>query len=279
MKTVDISYDLSFVILTWNSEKYIQRCLNSIFSAFMESSVSYELLIVDNGSKDGTPHILREFEAQFPDIVQLNLLPNNLGTTRSRNLAIKKTKGEFVCILDSDVEIIKGTIERLMLPMKKNPSIALSAPKLNYANGRHQKTTDVFPTIFRKIARYFFLRQMERKEETSTILNAPAEVDYAISAFWIIKRSIFNKIGLFDENIFYSPEDVDFCLRLRKAGYRIIYNPLIVSIHHTQELSRGLKLNKMVLSHIKGLVYYFLKHNYCMRRPVFPKSVQRQFEN
>ncbi len=272
MKRTGISLDLSFVILTWNSEIYIKQCINSILSALHSSSISYEVLIVDNGSKDRTPSILKDFKNQFPEIVSLKFLSKNLGTTRPRNLAIKKAKGEFVCVLDSDVEVYEGTIEQLIAALKNNPAIALCAPKLIYANGKHQITTDIFPTIFRKIVRYFFLKQIEAREESSNNLSSPVEVDYAISAFWMVRRDIFNKIGFLDENIFYSPEDVDFCLRIWKAGYHILYDPSVTSVHHTQEISRGLNFNLALIHHITGLLYYFIKHKYCIKAPVFKKN-------
>lgn len=274
MKTADTPLHLSFIILTWNSKEYIKQCLNSIFAALRSSSIAYEILIVDNGSKDGTPLILKEFKTQFPDIVSVSFLSKNLGTTVSRNIAIKRAKGDFICIMDSDVEVRKGTIEHLITVLKDNPLIALSTPQLIYGNGRHQKTTDAFPTIFRKIIRYFFLRNIEAKEEKSGVLDASFEVEYAISAFWVLKREIFTKIGLFDENIFYSPEDVDFCLRIWQAGYSIFYIPSVISIHHTQEISRGFRLNRAFFHHLMGLAYYFKKHKYFIKPPVFIKSAK-----
>jgi GT2 family glycosyltransferase len=277
MTLLKSSLELSLIVLTWNSEAYIKRCLDSIVSALSDSLISYEVLIVDNGSTDITQYILREFEKQFPDRVSLYFLTHNSGTTVSRNLAIRKAKGEFVCILDSDVEVIQGTINHLMTSLKKNPLIALTVPKLVYPNGRHQKTTDAFPTIFRKIFRYFFLRVIEAKEEKSGVLDTSFEVDYAISAFWVLKRDIFTKIGLFDENIFYSPEDVDFCLRIWQAGYRVVYIPSVTSIHHTQEISRGFRINRAFLYHLEGLAYYFKKHKYFIKPPVFIKSAKGIF--
>ena len=99
--------------------------------------------------------------------------------------------------------------------------------------------------------------------------NSITDVDYAISAFWLFHRSLLDKVGLLDEKIFYAPEDVDFCLRIWKAGYRIVYQPSACIIHHTQEISRGWKLNSAKINHLKGLVYFFIKHRYFMRKPMF----------
>ena len=89
-------------------------------------------------------------------------------------------------------------------------------------------------------------------------------VDYAISAFWMFRRDVLEKVGLLDERIFYSPEDVDFCIRIWKAGYCIKYFPQVSVIHDAQEISRakGVKINIFTLSHLKGLLYLFLKHRY-----------------
>ena len=258
--------DLSFVILTWNSEKYIEKCLSSIVVSLKSSYLSYEVLIVDNGSLDNTVNII---EAQKGINIRLIKLNRNTGTTYSRNLAIQRATGKFICIMDSDVELQSGTIEKLITNLKKNSLLGIAAPKLFYPDGRRQKTTDQFPTIQRKIIRYFFLRQIEKIEETDRKSNTVREVDYAISALWVLKKDIINKIGLLDENIRYSPEDVDYCLRVWKSGYQIFYNPTVFAVHHTQEITRNFKCSKATVEHIKGLFYYFRKHKYYFSPPVF----------
>ncbi len=258
--------DLSFVILTWNSEKYIAKCLSSIVISLESSPLNYEVLIADNGSQDNTIKVIKE---QTGTKIRLIEIGRNTGTTYPRNLAVKKAKGEYICIIDSDVEIFPGTIETLLSDIKKKTSVGLVVPKLIYPGGNLQKSTDQFPTAFQKVYRYFFLKKIEDRENKKKNHLTPIFVDYAISALWVIKRSIFIKVGMLDEKIFYSPEDVDFCLRLWKAGYKVFYDPTIVAIHHTQEISRGFKFNFAFIQHIKGLGYYFLKHRYFVKKPQF----------
>ena len=258
--------DLSFIILTWNSEKYIAKCLSSIAFSLGNSALQYEVLIVDNGSKDNTVKIIEEEKDAKIHLIRLD---RNAGTTYPRNLAIKKSKGQFICVMDSDVEIQAGTVEKLIEDLSKNGLMGIAAPKMIYSDGRRQKTTDHFPTIYRKIIRYFFLRQIERSEETDEKYNTPHEVDYAISALWVFKRDIIKKIGLFDEKILYSPEDVDFCLRVWKAGHHIFYDPGVSAVHHTQEITRNFRCNNATIEHIKGLLYYLRKHKYFFRAPTF----------
>ncbi len=259
--------DISFVLLTWNSEKYISKCLNSLFADMNKTQFSYEIFIVDNGSKDSTIQIVKSFKDKYPKHIFPIYLERNTGTTYSRNLALKKVKGEFIIIMDSDVEVCKGTIGQLIKTLAENEEAGLVAPKLVYPNYALQKSTDVFPTIFTKILRYFFLKFIEKKQKNVSKHEQLCEVDYAISALWMLRREILDTVGLFDENIFCAPEDVDYCLRVWQAGYKVVYMPHITCVHHAQEISRGFKINRATFEHIRGLIYYFQKHKYVFRRP------------
>lgn len=257
--------DISVVILTWNSEDYIEKCIDSLLIELENSSFEYEIFIVDNGSTDNTIKILHKLRDRLTPCLHPIFLEKNFGTTYPRNIALKRSQGKFIIIMDSDLEISSGSIRRLISILRQEKDVGLVAPRLVYPSGNHQKSTDVFPTISRKIARYFFLRLIERCEQDHDA-NVK-EVDYAISAMWVLKNELLDKVGLMDEKIFYAPEDVDYCLRIWKAGYRILYVPDVVCIHYTQEISRGFKINKATIEHIKGLFYYFLKHGYIFRSP------------
>lgn len=260
--------DVSCVMLTWNSESYIERSLRSLMADL--STLRHEIFVVDNGSQDRTTTILREFEQRHPGAVVPLYLDRNTGTTHSRNLAFKRAQGRFICVLDSDVEVSSGAIERLINVLERDSRTGLAAPKLVYPNGNLQKSTDVFPTIATKIKRYFFLRWIEKRERDQRVQRTdPVEVDYAISAMWLFKREVLDRVGLLDERILYSPEDVDYCLRIRKAGWRIVYDPSAVCVHHTQEISRGFRLNQATVRHVQGLCYYFRKHRCFFRPPRF----------
>lgn len=260
---------VSFVILTWNSQSHIQDCLSALFHSMETSPYTFEVHIVDNGSSDRTPDIIRSVEEARPDWVFPIFLDQNRGTTHPRNLGLARCKGEYVCIMDSDVMIRPGTIDRLVRTLTSNPQIGLAVPRLIFPDGRHQKSVDIFPTLPRKIQRYVNLRKIEEKEGREMHTAQSCEVEYAISALWLFRQSLVREIGGLDEKIFYAPEDADFCLRIWKAGKRVVYDSRALAVHHTQELSRGKKLTPMIIHHIKGLIYYFLKHRYLFFRPRF----------
>jgi GT2 family glycosyltransferase len=262
--------DLSFVILTWNSARYVEKCLSDIDRALEGAGLSYEILVLDNGSGDGTQAILGRLAAASGGRIVACYEPVNTGTTRSRNRLLALAKGRFVCVMDSDVEFPAGVIEALLALLSSDEGIGVVVPRIFYPSGAWQKSFDRFPTLFDKINRFFRLRAIEASEgRRQAGARQPAHVDYAISAFWLMRRDLLRTVGLLDERIFYAPEDVDFCLRVWKAGLRIVYVPTVSIVHHTQEISRGFKLNKAKLVHLQGLVYYFMKHRYLWRRPSF----------
>ncbi len=264
--------DVSCVILTWNSERYASQCLKALISDLVQCGLSHEIFIVDNGSRDQTVAILNAFQERHPDRIFPIYLNYNSGTTYSRNLALRRARGKHLCILDCDVEVTAGAIARLIMTLERNRHIGLAAPQLVYADGALQKSTDAFPTIVTKTLRYFFLKWFEKRDRE--LAKDPAnqgsgahEVDYAISAMWILKRELLERVGFLDEQILYSPEDVDYCLRVWKAGYSIVCDPAVCCVHHAQEISRGIRINRATVRHILGLCYYFKKHRYLFRRP------------
>lgn len=262
--------DISFVILSWNSERYLGRCVDSIDHSLKNTDFLYEIHVLDNGSRDGTPNLLKRIAEERSGIIIPYFEPSNIGTTKSRNRLFAEALGKYICVMDSDTELRQGVMEALIMAIESDRRLGIAVPRILYPSGAWQKSFDRFPTLVDKFNRFIHLRSIEEQESIQfSGATQPFYVDYAISAFWLIRRELFSTVGLLDEQIFYSPEDVDFCLRVWKSGYRILYVPSVSIIHHTQEISRGLKINRAKLSHLKGLFYYFFKHRYFLHRPQF----------
>ncbi len=252
--------DISVVILSYNSAHYLDKCINSIIEAIPTSKYSFDIYVIDNGSKDGSTNKLLAFQALYPNHITLKFFTENTGTTHSRNYALNQINSRQVLILDSDAYINSDAIDHLYNTLDQNPEIGMIVPKVLYPSGSFQKSTDTFPTLVSKFIRYFFLKT-EEKKSPHKFMTQPIDVDYAISAFWLFRGDLIEKVGVLDENIFYSPEDVDYCIRIKKQGYRIVYDPSVHIVHDAQEISRK-KLNKFFFSHLKGLFYLFKKHHY-----------------
>ena len=266
---------ISFVVLSFNSGNYIESCIRSIVSTRPHGADQGgdEIWVVDNGSVDGTRRVLAVLERELPNL-HVILLPENIGTTASRNMALKQVRGKYVAIIDSDVQVLPGTIDGLVQTLEADLSCGIVAPRLEFPDGRLQLSTDVFPTLQHKFRRFLMLRQMERGLSRQGA-GGTRPVDIAISAFWLMRRELFDAVGLLDERIFYSPEDVDYCLRVWKAGYRVIYVPSARAIHDAQEISRTRIPTRATFSHAAGLGYLFLKHRYVLSRRSLYRQISR----
>lgn len=261
--------DLSCVILSFNSSRSVRKCLESLVDAITANQIQAEILIVDNGSTDSSLEIISEISAKQTEI-KLHRLEKNYGTTASRNIALRQSTGKKILILDSDAYVSPEALRGLIDYLDQHPKVGLVAPKLIFPDGRPQLSTDQFPTVSRKIERVVRLRQIEKTQ----VQVESTDVDYAISACWLLTREAFDAVGLLDEAIFYAPEDVDYCLRIWKAGFRIVYEPKFVVVHDAQERSRKLLPNRFTWLHIKGLGYYFIKHRYMWSADSLRKRVR-----
>ncbi len=265
--------EISAVVLSFNSKVYIEKCVRELITSYEESQLSGEVIVIDNGSIDGSVEILKLLQQEFKQQLVVIYLKENTGTTYSRNLGLKKSKGDYIVILDSDAYMNASTLRGMKDWLANNPSYGLVSPQLTFPDGRFQLSVDTFPTFTRKLQRFFMLKKMEATQTMD--LTQPRDIDYAISACWMFPRRIYDALGGLDENIFYSPEDVDYCLRIWAAGNRIAYLPQFSMVHDAQEISRGFKINKFTLLHVKGLMYYFLKHRYCFGLNRLYKKINR----
>jgi GT2 family glycosyltransferase len=253
--------DVSAVVLSFNSQRYIKTCVESLMRSYAECGLKGDVFVVDNGSVDGSVQTLQAMQSQWGDALKVDYLPANLGTTRSRNLALRKCTGQSVLILDSDAYMNPQALQAMRVYQQSQPQAGLVAPKLTYPDGRFQLSVDVFPTVARKFERLLALKTLEQRSPPA----ATGPVDYAISACWMLSRPALDATGLLDERIFYSPEDVDYCIRVWAAGFQVHYLPSATVVHDAQEISRpkGIRsINRFTLRHVKGLAYLFMKHRY-----------------
>lgn len=256
--------DLSVISLTWNSEKYLNKFIESLHESLKESGLKYEIFIIDNGSKDKTKEIIKEYSETIPNLCIIPL-GKNMGTTFSRNVGIRMAKGEYVAILDSDTIIPKNFFVSILKAFEEIPSkkIGIIAPKIIYPDGTFQESARKFPTLSTKIFRLFDFEKLRSENESIIDSSNPriVPVDYAISAAWVLKKEIFDKVGLLNENIFYAPEDVEFCARLWSNEYEVWYYPKAEVIHNCQRLTKKKPFSKLGFLHTRDLIKFWTKFN------------------
>ncbi|MBU1087116.1 MAG: glycosyltransferase, partial [Candidatus Omnitrophica bacterium] len=218
---LDKKVDISFVILTWNSQSMIERCVKTFAKSIEQSNIEAEFILVDNGSMDKTVDILTNIvlpnlpECCRGEVIKLS---KNMGTTKSRNIALRKINASFCVVCDSDTEFLRGDWRQAINLLKNNESIGILAAHLYYGDNTTQQSVKKFPTLIDKILklRKPFFRMMESTTDyyKDFTWEKSREVDTAISAFWMFRNDLIDTVGLLDEKIYYSPEDIDFCLRV-----------------------------------------------------------------
>lgn len=255
----------SVVILSFNSQRTLERCLTSLSQALLSFDEESEVFVVENGSKDKSPEILGDWAKTHPQMIKPIVFDHNTGTTVSRNSAIARSSGQYVLILDSDAYVTAEALLKMKEHLDNNPDVGLVAPKLFYYDGRFQMSVDKVPTLWHKLKRFLYLNKMQSKIDHHNLTTK--SVDYAISACWMLSRAAVTAVPKFDENIFYAPEDVDYCMQLWVANQKVVYLPTVSVIHDAQELSRGFKISAFHIKHLKGLFYLFSKYNYFFSAP------------
>ena len=254
---------ISYIVLAHNSEAHIAACVCSLLEP--PGADADEVVVVDNGSTDGTVAILEDLAVRFDSRLAVIRLRDNQGTTAPRNHGFRAARGRYIGVVDSDVSAPPGVADTLLEHLVSDATIGLVAPAMTYRSGELQMSVDTFPTLPRKLHRYLRLRQIEAAWRHRAA-RGPTDVDYAISAFWLLPRHVVERVGDLDEAIFYAPEDVDYCIRIWAHGWRVVYLPGCSVLHDAQEISRGLPVKRVALSHAAGLLYLYRKHRFLLTR-------------
>jgi len=259
------------VILTWNSDHEIERCLETLSVAMVECGRGGMIHVIDNGSTDNTLKVVEVTQAGLHGVeIRPHAMGVNAGTTVSRNFALRQARAPFVLVADSDTEFLPGSVKAMVDRMKATPHAGLVAPQLYYPNGEEQENCRRFPTAKTKILRTLVARtgrgERFRFRDESYGPTPLRPVDCAISACWLLRHQAVEQVGYLDENIFYSPEDTDYCLRLRLGGWKVIWDRQIKVVHHTKRLSHKGFFNSHARSHASGLRYFWRKHGFFWRR-------------
>jgi GT2 family glycosyltransferase len=177
-------------------------------------------------------------------------------------------KGKYTLILDADTEFIENSIKHLYDYMEEHFDCGIIGSKLIDSNMNLQYTCKRFPTFFSLIFRR--LDRFKVVSESNTLKkhimmdwdhSEVKDVDYLIGACQFIRREVIDKIGYYDTNIFYGPEDIDYCLRVWKAGWKVIYYPHTKIIHHEQRITKKNIFSDISLRHFKGILYIYRKYN------------------
>ena len=249
------STDLSVIVVNWNTRRLLEACLQSVEAARQDLAV--DVLVVDNGSTDGSLELVRE---RFP---RDELIANtgNRGYAAANNQAVERARGRYLLLLNSDAEVETAALRTLVAYADDHPEAGVIGPKLLNPDGTLQPSGGRFPTPASTVASLLGLNRLTGRPRygTGRDYSVPAEVDEVSGAAMLIRREVIDQVGGLDEGFAWGYEDVDYCLRARRAGWRVHYVPDARVMHHwggTQRLAPA----PTILKAIAGRRRYFEKH-------------------
>lgn len=214
---------LSVVIITYNSEEFIEECVDSVIKFLPNDS---EVVAFDNASEDRTVEILKKFVPK----IKLFESDKNLGFGKGNNRASEMCEGEYLFFLNPDTSLYEYVFEKLVNYYQKTPDAGIVSPKLITPNGEVQKSVIKFPTVSGAFSDLFLGTHGEYFPYAPES-HEPVEVDCVFGAAMLISRDLFKKISGFDEKFFMYYEDIDLCRRIIELGLKIIYYPMVEIKH------------------------------------------------
>lgn len=218
--------DLSIIIPSYNTKKLLQECLDSIKKN--KGKLSIEIIVVDNGSTDSTVDYLKKVSKD--KMIQTILLKQNWGFAGAVNRGIEKARGECLFLLNSDTQVQKETLKKVVDFAKKHPQSIVGLQLVNL-DGSIQPSVYHFPSVTGAI-KEFWLGKKDSYQKYAPLSKKPVEVDAVTGAAMLIPRKIIKEIGLFDEKYFFYFEDLDYCRLAKKVGLKVYYLPAVKILHY-----------------------------------------------
>ena len=254
--------NLSVVIVHYKARDLLLECLAALAPDL--SRLESETVVVDNDSRDGAPEALA---ARFP-AVRVIANRENAGYARAVNQGIRETKGEFVLVMNPDCSPHAGAVRTLLDYLRDHPRTAIAGPRLLRADGAIEHSARGFPDPFTFLFnRYSLLTRLFPNNRFSRryLLSdwdhlSERDVDWLSGAFLMVRRAAIAQVGGMDEAFFMFNEDVDWCRRMKLAGWANVYVPGAQVVHHVGA-SRTRVAPRVIFERHRGMIHYFHKHH------------------
>lgn len=250
--------DLAVIIVSYNTREMLRACLHSLPAA--TQGLAYTVFVVDNASVDGSAEMVGR---EFPE-VDLTASPVNLGFARGNNLALTRADARYVLLLNPDTEPEPGSLRRLVEFMDAHPEAGACGPKLLNSDGTIQPNGAKFPTLLReflgvtglrRLAMSLYERKMGYGREDFDVL---CEVDQVSGACLLVRSEVVRQVGPLDERFFMYYEEIEWCRRIKQAGWKVYYVPESRVVHHWMGSARQLS-KQMTAQLFKSQLLYYQK--------------------
>lgn len=234
--------DVSVIILNFNTRPLTQLCLESVKRSRL-GTYSMEIIVCDNASTDQTLEMVRK---DFPDVVRIQN-GGNVGFAAGNNPGIKRAKGRYIVLLNSDTEVTPNVMKSMIAFMDAHPKAGAATCKLMLMDGTMDPACHRgFPTpwssftYFMKLEKLFpASRVFGQYHQGYKDLTQPHEVDSISGAFFMVRRDVIKEVGLLDEDYFMYAEDIDWAYRIKKSGWQIWFTPEVTVLHKKKQSGRS----------------------------------------
>lgn len=255
---------ITIIIVTYNSEKYITKCIESINSSIPKNWV-YKIIVIDNHSQDQTITRLREIRLKYQN---LDVIKNdyNVGFASAVNTGIERAPSKSdILLINPDTKVIKGSLSRLVNNARKNQADICGGKMLRgdgTTHGSYVKKPSIgillfdFTNLRKLIPNDYWHRKFYYRD---IIISHPTEVDAVSGGYMLIKRSVMDTIGLFDPNYFMYLEDIDYCIRAKDKQLKVLYDPCS-PIYHIGGASSNNRVHTNLKAWDNSRKYYVKKH-------------------
>ncbi|CAG7659201.1 glycosyltransferase family 2 protein [Paenibacillus allorhizosphaerae] len=253
--------DLSIIIVNYNTCELTLNCLKSIFES--QINYSYEVILIDNNSSDLS---VEQIKKKYPE-VKLHCNKINLGYSKANNQGIRLAEGRYVLLLNSDTIIQPDSLQTMVSFMDHHPKVGASGCKIVLPDGSLDKACRRgFPT---PSASFYYMCGLSKwfpqnakfNQYQLTHLDPDKDypVDCLVGAFIMVRREAIQQVGLLDEEFFMYGEDIDWCYRIKEAGWAIYYYPYTQIIHYKGASSRR-KPYKIIYEFHRAMYLFHKKH-------------------
>ena len=259
--------DITVILLSYNTKKITETCIIKLKKSkdFCEKKLGNKIkvIVVDQGSKDGSALVIKN-KFNWVNVLSLS---ENLGFAKGNNLAMRQVRSPYILLINSDTFLNKDTLYKVLKNMDENPNIDMLQVGFRYANGGFEPCGGYLPNPLNTILRFFEVDIL--LYNIGLIKPIPVmgfsfyakdrEMEWISGAFMFLKSQVFEKTKGFDENIFFYGEDLEWCKRIKDAGFRIQYTSKIW-VTHLSGASTHNECGSSYIKQLKGYLYYHEKY-------------------
>jgi GT2 family glycosyltransferase len=242
--------DLSVIILNYNTKGLLKDCLKSVLAS--AGPYQIETIVSDNGSTDGSLEMVKS------EFTQVKLIANNtnLGFSKGNNVAIKQAIGRHIMLLNTDTVVQPDALGKMIAKADSDPKIGALGPKILLANGQLDPSARRnFPNPANAFLRLFGLKKFSNYNVLGPI-DREMEVEAIMGACMLVPKTVIEKVGMLDEEFFFYGEDLDWCYRIKEAGFKVVYYPAAEILHLKSASSRNIPFKIVQVAYTAMKIFY-----------------------